>query len=68
MITNLDQLEAYLFKEGLTRFCVLPYKKISEEDIFCPERHLTNVAINKRNNIYKSEFCMLPINKNLICN
>ncbi|KAE9000048.1 hypothetical protein PR003_g18706 [Phytophthora rubi] len=44
VVTSLDPLRIYLFKEGIARFCTAPYSLKNPKNRFA---HLTNYSINK---------------------
>ncbi|KAG6611993.1 putative tubulin polyglutamylase [Phytophthora cinnamomi] len=46
VVTSLDPLRIYLFKEGIARFCTAPYSLKNPKNRFA---HLTNYSINKSN-------------------
>ncbi|KAJ0399930.1 hypothetical protein ATCC90586_000116 [Pythium insidiosum] len=46
LVTSVDPLRVYLFKEGLTRFCTTPYALTNLRNRFA---HLTNYSVNKMN-------------------
>jgi len=48
LVTSCDPLRVYLYEEGLARFCTKPYKAPSEENAADTIMHLTNYAINKK--------------------
>ena len=48
LVTSCDPLRVYLYEEGLARFCTKPYKAPSEENAKETIMHLTNYAINKK--------------------
>merc|ERR1719282_1623086 len=49
IVTSIVPLRAYLFKEGLARFCTVPYEPPKEDNLKNACMHLTNFAVNKKN-------------------
>ena len=49
MVTSVDPLRVYLYKEGMVRFATVEYEPPNEENINNDYIHLTNYAINKNN-------------------
>merc|ERR1719296_353928 len=41
-------MRAYLFKEGLARFCTVPYEAPQDGNLKEARMHLTNFAVNKK--------------------
>lgn len=50
LLTGVSPLRALLFKDGLVRLATEPYVKPTEDNIGNLFMHLTNYAINKKNN------------------
>jgi len=48
VVTSIVPMRAYLFKEGLGRFCTKPYTAPKEGNLHEARMHLTNFAINKK--------------------
>eukprot|EP00931_Biecheleriopsis_adriatica_P102914 TRINITY_DN77817_c0_g1_i1.p1 TRINITY_DN77817_c0_g1~~TRINITY_DN77817_c0_g1_i1.p1 ORF type:complete len:1398 (-),score=286.85 TRINITY_DN77817_c0_g1_i1:2-4168(-) len=48
VVTSVVPMRAYLFKEGLARFCTVPYKPAEEGNLKEAKMHLTNFAVNKK--------------------
>eukprot|EP00930_Biecheleria_cincta_P007116 TRINITY_DN108263_c0_g1_i1.p1 TRINITY_DN108263_c0_g1~~TRINITY_DN108263_c0_g1_i1.p1 ORF type:complete len:1395 (+),score=287.84 TRINITY_DN108263_c0_g1_i1:116-4300(+) len=48
VVTSVVPMRAYLFKEGLARFCTVPYKPPEEGNLREAKMHLTNFAVNKK--------------------
>lgn len=48
IVTSVVPLRAYLFKEGLARFCTVPYQPPKEANLHDTCMHLTNFAVNKK--------------------
>eukprot|EP00929_Paragymnodinium_shiwhaense_P028761 TRINITY_DN16604_c0_g1_i1.p1 TRINITY_DN16604_c0_g1~~TRINITY_DN16604_c0_g1_i1.p1 ORF type:complete len:1298 (-),score=348.24 TRINITY_DN16604_c0_g1_i1:93-3986(-) len=48
VVTGVVPLCAYLFKEGLARFCTVPYQPPKEGNLRDARMHLTNFAVNKK--------------------
>lgn len=53
LVTSCDPLRVYLYKEGLARFCTKNYNAPSEENAQETMMHLTNYAINKKQDNFK---------------
>lgn len=49
VVTSVNPLEIFIYKEGFARFSTKPYS-ISPEDIKNKFIHLTNSSVNKNNN------------------
>ncbi|CAD7956592.1 unnamed protein product [Amoebophrya sp. A25] len=47
LVTHIDPLECYLFKDGLVRLSTQEYEKPTEENAKMITMHLTNYAVNK---------------------
>lgn len=47
VVTSIVPLRAYLFREGLARFCTTPYQPPKEANLSEVCMHLTNYAVNK---------------------
>lgn len=47
VVTSVVPLRAYLFKEGLARFCTVPYQEPTNGNLKDSRMHLTNFALNK---------------------
>merc|ERR1719440_943190 len=47
VVTSVVPLRAYLFKEGLARFCTVPYEAPADNNLRTGCMHLTNYAMNK---------------------
>lgn len=54
VVTSVVPLRAYLFKEGLARFCTVPYEVPKEDNLRDTRMHLTNYAVNKNSKDFKS--------------
>ena len=48
LVTSCDPLRIYLYEEGLARFCTQTYSEPNEENAKQSIMHLTNYAINKK--------------------
>mmetsp|Transcript_98411 Transcript_98411/g.169262 ORF Transcript_98411/g.169262 Transcript_98411/m.169262 type:complete len:676 (-) Transcript_98411:69-2096(-) len=46
LVTSLEPLTAYLYDDGLARFCTMEYEAPDEENLDEVEMHLTNFSIN----------------------
>ncbi len=49
VVTSVNPLEIFIYKEGFARFSTMPYS-ISPSDIKNKFIHLTNSSVNKNNN------------------
>ena len=49
LITSIDPLRVYIFKEGMTRFATEKYVKPRPSNLKDVFRHLTNYSVNKKN-------------------
>ena len=47
VVTSVDPLRVYLFKDGLVRLCTEPYVPPTGKNLASTRMHLTNYAINK---------------------
>ncbi|MFO0000351.1 MAG: hypothetical protein ACK559_04415, partial [bacterium] len=47
VVTSVDPLRVYLFKDGLVRLCTEPYVAPTAKNLSQTRMHLTNYAINK---------------------
>mmetsp|Transcript_120507 Transcript_120507/g.239864 ORF Transcript_120507/g.239864 Transcript_120507/m.239864 type:complete len:924 (+) Transcript_120507:122-2893(+) len=54
VVTSVVPLRAYLFKEGLARFCTVPYQPPKDANLQDVCMHLTNFAVNKRSKEFKT--------------
>ena len=52
LIASYDPMEVYISNTGLTRYCTVPYKAPSTDNLNDDYMHLTNYAINKNNSSY----------------
>ena len=59
VLTGMFPMKAYLFEEGLVRFCTQNYEEPNAGNMYNNYIHLTNSAINKHSKDYKvdSENC-----------
>lgn len=48
VVASLDPLEVYICKEGLARFCTVPYQYPTNKNIHEAFMHLTNYSLNKK--------------------
>lgn len=48
LLTSIIPLRAYLFEEGLARFCTVPYERPRQRNLQNSCMHLTNYAVNKK--------------------
>jgi tubulin polyglutamylase TTLL6/13 len=53
LLTSVDPLRLYIFREGMARFCTEPYRPPDSETRFDVYRHLTNYSVNRHNNTFK---------------
>lgn len=53
-VTSVVPLRAYLFKEGLARFCTVPYEPPADNNLKSGCMHLTNYAVNKKSADYEA--------------
>ena len=51
-VTNIDPVEVYISKEGLARFCTVPYEAPTNKNLHEAFMHLTNYSLNKRSSSY----------------
>eukprot|EP00933_Yihiella_yeosuensis_P042643 TRINITY_DN3728_c0_g1_i11.p1 TRINITY_DN3728_c0_g1~~TRINITY_DN3728_c0_g1_i11.p1 ORF type:complete len:741 (-),score=134.00 TRINITY_DN3728_c0_g1_i11:254-2476(-) len=54
IVTSVVPMRAYLFKEGLARFCTVPYEAPNDENMKKGNMHLTNFAINKKSKDFQA--------------
>jgi len=54
VVTSVVPLRAYLFKEGLARFCTVPYHPPKESNLQDACMHLTNYALNKKSKDFQA--------------
>jgi tubulin polyglutamylase TTLL6/13 len=47
LVTSCDPLRAYLFREGIARFCTQDYQAPRADNLDVPYSHLTNFSLNK---------------------
>ena len=52
LIASYDPMEVYVSDTGLVRYCTVPYKPPSTNNLNNDYMHLTNYAINKNNSSY----------------
>ena len=52
VVASLDPLEIYISKEGLARFCTVPYEQPDNKNINQVYMHLTNYSLNKKSDTY----------------
>lgn len=53
VLTGMFPMKAYLFEEGLVRFCTSNYEEPNTGNMYNQYIHLTNSAINKHSKDYK---------------
>jgi hypothetical protein len=58
VVTSVVPLRAYLFKEGLARFCTVPYKPPKDGNLQNVCMHLTNFAVNKQSKDFQVSECV----------
>jgi len=54
LIRGIDPIEAYLYDEGMARFCTHNYKKPDGSNIKNMYMHLTNFSLNKNSQKFKT--------------
>lgn len=54
VVTSIVPLRAYLFKEGLARFCTVPYQAPKDGNLKDVCMHLTNFAVNKQSKDFQT--------------
>lgn len=54
VVTSVVPLTAYLFKEGLARFCTVAYQAPQDSNLRDAKMHLTNYAVNKKSAQFKA--------------
>lgn len=54
VVTSIVPMRAYLFKEGLARFCTVPYQEPKEGNLQDARMHLTNFAVNKQSKDFQT--------------
>ncbi|CAJ1351123.1 unnamed protein product [Effrenium voratum] len=54
VVTSIVPLRGYLFKEGLARFCTVPYQAPKESNLKEACMHLTNFAVNKQSKDFQA--------------
>jgi len=47
LLTGIDPLRIFIYKEGIVRFATVPYQRPDQDNITNMFMHLTNYAINK---------------------
>merc|ERR1712194_323906 len=52
VMTSITPLRAYLFEEGLARFCTVPYERPRARNMANSQMHLTNYAIQRRSSTF----------------
>ncbi|EKX44293.1 hypothetical protein GUITHDRAFT_72357, partial [Guillardia theta CCMP2712] len=55
LVTNMVELRAYLFSEGLARFASEAYEKISTGNMDMRYMHLTNYSVNKQHKDFETD-------------
>ena len=53
VITCLDPLQIYISREGLARFCTVPYEPPTQRNLSKTYMHLTNYSLNKKSDSYQ---------------
>jgi hypothetical protein len=56
LISSLDPLSVFIYKEGIARFCTQPYIVPTKTNLDRPFSHLTNTAINKTGTADPNDF------------
>ena len=54
LVTSVSPLSAFIYNEGLARFCTEEYQKPNKENLDSSFMHLTNYAINKNNECFEA--------------
>lgn len=52
VLLSLDPISIYISREGLARFCTVPYKEPSNKNLHESYMHLTNYSLNKYSETY----------------
>ena len=55
LVTSVDPLRMYVFREGMARFCTERYEKPNPGNLDQVFRHLTNYSVNKKNENFKQQ-------------
>jgi hypothetical protein len=59
LISSLEPFSAFIYKEGIARFCTQPYIVPTKTNLDHPFAHLTNTAINKQSDANPDDFTKL---------
>jgi hypothetical protein len=59
LISSLEPFSAFIYKEGIARFCTQPYIVPTKGNLIHPFSHLTNTAINKQSDANPDDFTKL---------
>jgi len=54
VLTGINPLRVYVYKDGLARFATVPYQKPNDKNMKNLFMHLTNFAINKENENFEN--------------
>jgi len=54
LVTSANPLRLFIFKDGLARFCTVPYAAPTRENILDDCMHLTNYSVNRRSSDFKA--------------
>lgn len=57
LIKGFDPIEAFLYEEGMARFCTENYKKPDKDNLKSLFMHLTNFSLNKTSEKYVEPDC-----------
>jgi len=47
LVSSVDPLRVFVYREGLVRFCTAPYHRPTKDNLGCATIHLTNYAVNR---------------------
>jgi len=53
LITNVDPMRLFIYRDGLVRLATIPYKKPKGKNLEKLFMHLTNYSINKKSDTFK---------------
>ena len=52
VVTGFNPIQAFIYDEGMARFCTAPYQRPTKHNFKKAFMHLTNYSINKMNENY----------------